>query len=218
VTLAQAYSRLQALGSETLRTADAAAALETSSTAAGKVLARLRAANLITRLRPGLWLVSRNVANPYGLAEAITAPQPSYISLQTALYLHGMIDQVPAVHYLVSLARTQRIRTTVGTYSVHHIVPELFGGFEARADGTKLATPEKAVFDAIYLSSARSRLFARLPELELPPDFSAAKLRYWILRIAAPNRQLMVTTRVARVLRDADRIASDAANRQRKKR
>src|SRR5262249_51927111 len=156
------------LGVATIETSDAAAALQLSTTAATKLLARLGKAKLITRLRSGLWLLARHAPNPYGLAEALTAPLPSYISLQTALYLHGMIDQVPGVCYLVSLARTQRILTSIGVYSVHHIAPELFDGFETRADGTKLASPEKAIFDVAYLSGGRSRLFAHLPELELP--------------------------------------------------
>jgi len=66
--------------------------------------------------------------------------------------------------YLVSLARSDRIETKVGTYSVHHIRPELFGGFEHDpASGTKLALPEKALFDFLYLSPTRGRLFAACP-------------------------------------------------------
>ena len=65
----------------------------------------------------------------------------------------------------VSLARTQTIRSSVGTFSFHHVTPELFGGFERTSAGTPLATPEKALFDVAYLSGVRSRLFASLPEL-----------------------------------------------------
>lgn len=202
MTPSEAYGRLLDLGVTTVETADVAATLRVSTSAATKLLGRLASAKLVVRLRSGLWLLGRAAPNPYALAEALTAPMPSYVSLQTALYLHGMIEQVPAVIYVASLARTQRIKTAIGVFSVHHIAPELFGGFEARPDGTKLATPEKALFDFIYLSGGRSRLFAHLPELELPARFHRSRLRAWSRRIAASRKRSMVETRIDAMLRD----------------
>lgn len=200
MTPSQAYGRLLDLGMVTVETADVAGALRLSTTAATKLLRRLAAARLIIRLRSGLWLLARTVVNPYGLVEALTAPMPSYVSLQTALYLHGMIEQVPAVIYAASLSRTQRIATGVGIFSIHHIAPELFDGFEPREDGTKIATPEKALFDVVYLSGGRSRVFSHLPELELPPRFRRARLREWTLRISATRRRSMVESRLEAIL------------------
>jgi predicted transcriptional regulator of viral defense system len=196
MTPSEAYGRLLDLGVATVKTADVASTLRVTTSAATKLLRRLAAAKLIVRLRSGLWLLARSAANAYGLAEAVTAPMPSYVSLQTALYLHGMIEQVPGVIYLASLARTQKIATSVSVFSVHHIAPELFDGFETRADGTKLATPEKALFDVAYLSGGRSRLFAHLPELELPARFRRGRLRDWTRRITASRKRSMVETRL----------------------
>jgi predicted transcriptional regulator of viral defense system len=204
VKAAEALARLQSLGVVTVETADAAAALHLSTKAANHVLERLRKAKVITKLKSGLWLLARSSGTPYALAEAITAPFPSYVSLQTALYVHGMIDQVPGVVYLVSLARTQRIRTAIGAYSVHHIAPELFDGFAARVDGTKLATPEKALFDVAYLSGGRSRLFTHLPELELPSSFRAHRMDRWTAEIASPRKRSMVKRRLAEMLSRAE--------------
>jgi predicted transcriptional regulator of viral defense system len=203
----EAYGKLLDLGVPAVETADVAAALRVSTSAATKLLTRLAAARLVLRLRPGLWLLDRTAPNAYRLAEIVTAPYPSYVSLQTALYLHGMIEQVPSVVYLASLARTQNIATSVGVFSVHHFAPELFDGFEVRSDGTKLATPEKALFDVAYLSGGRSRLFAHLPELELPARFRRSRLRVWIRRIAAPNKRSMVESRIAALLERAAPIA-----------
>ena len=98
--------------------------------------------------------------DPLALAEYVTAPYPSYVSLQNALYRRGMISQIPSSIYLVSLAWSDLVETAIGTYSVHHVRPELFGGFEHDArSGTKLALPEKALFDFLYLSPTRGRLF-----------------------------------------------------------
>jgi predicted transcriptional regulator of viral defense system len=203
----EAYSRLLDLGVPSVETSDVAAALKISTTAASKVMAHLARENLVTRLRSGLWLLARKVSDPYSLGELLTAPFPSYVSLQTALYLHGMIEQIPSVVYLVSLARTQRIRTGVATYSVHHIAAELFEGFETRPEGTKIATPEKALFDLVYLSGGRSRLFSHLPELDLPARFRRTQLRRWTQRIDAKRRRSMVETRLEALLQRAGQAA-----------
>lgn len=205
MTPSDALGRLLDLGVPTVETGDVASALRISTTAATKLLHRLAAAKLISQLRSGLWLLARAAPNPYGLAEALTAPMPSYVSLQTALYLHGMIEQVPGVIYVASLARSQKITTSLGVFSVHHIAPELFDGFEGRADGTKLATPEKALFDVAYLSGGRSRLFAHLPELEVPARFRRARLVEWTKRIAATRKRSMVQTRLDAMLHAAAR-------------
>jgi hypothetical protein len=57
--------------------------------------------------------------------------------------------------------------------------------------------PEKALFDVAYLSGGRSRLFAHLPELELPARFRHGRLRDWTRRITAPRKRSMVETRLA---------------------
>ncbi len=203
MTSADAYARMLATGMPTLTTSEVAALLRTSPTATTMMLTRLARAGLVNKLRAGLWIVGRTQLNRYALAEPLTAPLPSYVSLQTALYLHGMIEQVPSVVYVVSLARTQRIQTTVGVYSIHHLDPDLFDGFETRPGGMKLATPEKALFDIAYFSGGRSRLFVHLPELEMPRGFGRTELAQWVARIDSPRRRAMVTTRLERLLAQA---------------
>ncbi len=107
---------------------------------------------------------------------------------------------IPAVVYAVTLARTERVKTTLGVYSLHHIAPELFDGFETRPDGSKLATPEKAIFDMAYFASARSRLFAHIPELELPRGFRERKVSARIAKITDVRRKSMVERRIATIL------------------
>jgi len=195
-----ALGRLRSLRVPVVTTADAAAALGLSVEAASQALRRLGSAGLVTPVRKGLWAL-RESPDPLALADYVTMPHPSYVSLQTALYLHGMIDQIPAVTYLVSLGRSARVRTRVGTYSVHHVVPEFFGGavLDPRT-GVRLASPEKALVDFLYLSTSRSRLFARLPELELPDSFSPAAARRWAARIPSPRMRTVVGRELDRLL------------------
>jgi predicted transcriptional regulator of viral defense system len=187
-----AYAALRKLGVPVFETADAAAALHQSTAAATKTLSRLAHAGLIASIRHGTWWVDGAI-DPYRLPEYLTAPLGSYVSLHTALHLRGLVEQIPEVIYAASLARTQRIATTAGTFSMHHLAPEVFGGYEETKTGVKLATAEKALFDFAYLSAGRSRLFTALPELVLPRGFRRGELRHWIDRI--PSERSRTITR-----------------------
>lgn len=197
---AEALGRLRALRVPAVTTADAAAVLGLSVEAASHALRRLGTAGLVTPVRKGLWALGES-PDPLTLTDYVTMPHPSYVSLQTALYLHGMIDQIPSMTYLVSLGRTGRVRTKAGIYSVHHVEPGLFGGapLDPRT-AVRLAPPEKALVDFLYLSRTRSRLFARLPELELPARFNRRAARRWAARISSPRLRTIVDRELDRVL------------------
>ncbi len=66
--------------------------------------------------------------------------------------------------------------------------------------GAWLATPEKALLDTLYLAPARSRLFARLPEIELPRGFSAQRARKWLRRMPVGPRRTMMARRLEDIL------------------
>jgi hypothetical protein len=85
----------------------------------------------------------------------------------SALYLHSLIEQISAVIYAATLGRPWRVKTPIVTVSFHQFPPQLFTGFDVSQAGAKIATPEKALFDVLYLAPGKSRLFAHLPELEV---------------------------------------------------
>jgi predicted transcriptional regulator of viral defense system len=196
----EALGRLKSLRVPAATTADAAAVLGLSGEAASHTLRRLAHSGLVMPVRKGLWALADR-PDPFALAEYVTAPYPSYVSLQTALYQHGMIDQIPSMIFVVSLARSGRIETQLGTYSVHHVQPAFFAGFESLPDsGIKLALPEKALVDFLYLSPTRGRLFAALPEIELPRGFRRNVAREWAHRIASRRLRTIVARRLDQVL------------------
>lgn len=196
MTAVQALARLRSLGVPLVESADAAAVLGQEASATARTLARLAQAGLVDRVRHGTWWMDPP-ADPYRLAAHLTLPFDAYLSLQSALHHHGLIEQIPAVHYVVSLARTQRIQTCVGVYSVHHLAPEVFGGFLESAGGARIATPEKALFDVAWLSGGRSRLFAGLPELTLPSGFDHQELARWLGRVHSQRDRTRVERKVA---------------------
>ena len=192
MTQIEALAALEGLGQPLFETKDIAALLRVENSNANKIASRLAQAGLIIPLNRGRWAL-RSRLNELAIPEHLTAPYPSYVSLQTALYHHGMISQIPAVTYAVSLARTRRYITPVGTFSIHHIEPAFFFGYKMDESGSaKLATPEKALVDLFYLGPTRTRLFVTLPEVEFLGGFSWRKAFAMAAKISSPARRTFV--------------------------
>lgn len=177
----RALEVLRRLDRPIVRTGEAAAVLGISVSNASHLLASLQDAGSVLRISPGRWSMAPQ-PSPYLVASWLTDPYPSYVSLYTALSRRGVITQIPRTIYVVSLANTKTLRTPVGTFSVHRLPPELFGGYEER-NGERLATAEKAVFDTLYLARARGKRFSHLTEVELPAGFRDEALNDWAAKI-----------------------------------
>ena len=194
--LTEAYAKLLQINAPVFETRDAAALWQINPAHASTLLARLKHQNLLYALAHGKWTLS-TLKNTMVLPEYLTAPEPSYISLQSALHFHGMIEQIPDVIYAVSLARTKRYKTPLGTFSIHHVQPTFFFGFESiDRENIKMATPEKALVDYFYFSSTKTRLFTQLPELILPRSFSLGECRQMAERIQAKSRKSSVLAKI----------------------
>jgi predicted transcriptional regulator of viral defense system len=191
MTQVEALSKIEALGHPFFETKDLAALLDVEHSNANKIATRLAAAGLIIPLVRGKWAMRR--VNKLAVSEHLTSPYPAYISLQSALYYHGMISQIPSITYAVSLARSRRYHTPLGTFSIHRVDPDFFFGFEMdRSGSAKIALPEKALMDVFYFSPTRSRLFVNLPEIEFPREFSWPKAFELATKIKSRARRVFV--------------------------
>ena len=85
------------------------------------------------------------------------------------------------------------MKTPLATFSMHHINGYLFDGY-ATVDNQRIimATPEKALFDTLYLMPAKSNYFKRLTELELPNHFHFSHFKKWIKCIHNKSRRKMI--------------------------
>ena len=188
----EALQRIQKLGVPSFETRDISALLRVSTANASVLLSRLATRGFLRRLARGRWAIG-SPSNREQLAEQLTAPSsPAYVSLQSALFRHGLIEQVPDVLYAVTLGRARRVQTPSGTVSLHRLPPLLFGGYATANDGTKVARAEKALFDLLYLSPTRSRLFASLPEMEMPKSFRWTEVADWTKKIPGKSRRVFV--------------------------
>ncbi len=190
--LVDVHAQLLGMKETVFETSDAAACLKIENSHASKLLSRLELSGHLVSLKRGLWAFKDRV-EPLALPGYLTSPFPCYISLQSALYYHGMISQIPAVNYAISIARTKRYETALGTVSIHHVHPSFFFGFETTRKGAaRIATPEKSLIDFLYLSPAKSHLFQALPELEIPKKFRLGRARQMIRRIKSARRKALV--------------------------
>lgn len=203
MSTATTYAALRSLGAPFVTTGEAAAALRTSTSAASRSLATLARQGLVRRVRRGLWDVAAERVDPRRAIGELTRPYPAYVSFTSALASRGAIDQIPREIAVASLARPHRVRTALGTYAIHRLPPELFGGFEEVA-GVRLATVEKAIFDHSYVTTVSGSAGRRLPELDLPAGFSRRRIDGWVARIRSPRLKTLVTAAVDRVLEHAE--------------
>lgn len=198
--LVEALNTLKKFDQPVITTNDAAVLLKINNAHASKLLSRLVENQQLIKLKRGLWGFPEK-SDLLNIPSYFTAPFPCYISLQTALYHHGMISQIPEVIYAVSLARTERVKISLGTFSIHHIQSSFFFGFEIDAKtNIAMAIPEKALLDLLYLSPAKTSLFRKLPELELPKKFSLKKAESIMKRILSPRRRKLVQNQFQQLL------------------
>jgi predicted transcriptional regulator of viral defense system len=179
-----------------VQTREIASVLNISVSSAGKYLENLREQNFVEKITHGKWALKNGNFDPLQAAEFITAPKESYISLHTALFYHGMIEQIPGQIYAVTVDRSRTVHTPVGVFSFHHCNPDFFTGYAYIKPFLKVATPEKALVDYFYFAPTKSRQFTRLPELEIPKRFSWKKAFSFCEKIPSPRTRSLVSTRI----------------------
>lgn len=189
------YSELKRLNLLSFQTKDVATLFNISTNHANKILSRIAENKELIHLKHATWVFPD--VEPLLIPFLLVAPFPAYISLQTALYYHGMVSQIPSVIYAVSLARTRLYKNNIATVSIHHIQQDFFFGYQEMEENRliKIASPEKALLDIFYLSPAKSRLFYSLPEIELTKKFKISVAKEMINKIRSQTRRSVVKSR-----------------------
>jgi predicted transcriptional regulator of viral defense system len=198
--LIELLAKIKSLNQVVFQTRDIVAFLHISTVTISRALARLAQQGHLLKLKHGLWAMPDKI-EPFMLPECLTAPFPSYISLQSAMYYHGMIEQIPEIIYAITLARTKKYPTAIATVSAHHIDAKFYFGYSVFGkNNIKMATPEKALLDFLYLSPAKSLRFAALPELELPKNFNYRLCQKWINEVPSKHRRTLMMRKFAEIM------------------
>jgi len=104
--------------------------------------------------------------------------QPSYISLEMALSYYHLIPESTYGLTSITTKKTAIFKTKVGDFNYRSVKPELFFGYslvDYQGQKIKLADPEKAILDYLYLNS---HLKTESDFFELRLNF-AELLAYW---------------------------------------
>lgn len=206
----EALAALERFGKKVITTSEAAALWQVSLSSASKTLSRIGTAELVREVRSGIWSVGAVMPDILEVVPVLTRPYPSYASMYSALFKHGMIEQIPRAMHVVSLGRPKRVVTTLGTVMIHHLQPEVFGGYEGESvfrSGT--ATPEKALVDTVTVLSSRGGKVT-LPEIELPDSFSVTEVRRWTNRLPSRRVRTIVNQNLERII-DLANVADESA-------
>lgn len=188
-------------------TRDVATFADVSTSSANRALALLATRGLVTPVIRGIWArrehpnFSPYAVVPFLLGASVgSRGRPTtagYVSLLSALNLHGLIDQIPRAVQIVVDSQRPTLTTPVGTFDFHQLQPELVTGFApgGRLANFDLATPTKALFDVLYLSTRRGRRFAHLPELDRSRDVHDAEMQRYIALVGSPSIRAAVAAR-----------------------
>lgn len=111
--------------------------------------------------------------------------EPSYISLNSALLFHGIIQQIPTQVECITTKNSFRFPKLGITY--HKISPSLFFGYEKHKKGNSyilVAEPEKALIDAVYLNA-----IDKLSSLEILEKIDLKKVTEFLKRFKGKGKK-----------------------------
>jgi len=122
-------------------------------------LSRLAKREKILRLKRGLYLFPDRRIDELTLAGLIY--QPSYVSLEKALNIYGIIPDIPSSVTSITATTPNSFLTPLGEFSYSCVSQKLFFGFTQKMDTAsqmpyQIAEPEKALLDWIYLRRVKN--------------------------------------------------------------
>lgn len=187
VTTAQLLQAIYSLKRLVFLTVEISAITRSTVTSTTQSLRRLSEKGIIQKISHGIWgFVADTRFNPYLVIPFLNKQHRAYLSFISALNLHGVISQIPQVITVASTAHSTVCNTSVGSYDVHQIAPEMFDGFEwSEGGGYLVATPEKAYVDCLYLSVRKGKNYGYFPELDMK-RLDCAKILHWVELIPDP--------------------------------
>ena len=136
------------------------------ATSVWKALSRLNERDLVSRVTKGVYL--NKLVRDFTAADFVCVLKPdSYVSLESALSQWGLSPQSPVALTCITIGKPKEYRTPEFAITFRTISKRLYWGFvekQTRYSKYRLAEPEKALLDWIYLS-LQSGLTPHLDEI-----------------------------------------------------
>jgi len=133
------------------------------------IIKTLLTTEIFLSLERGKYCLASSQISDFEIANFLYSP--SYISLETALNYHGILSQFPLEITSVTTAKRTTKIVLGKAYTYSKINMGLFTGYY-KEENFLIATPEKALFDFLYLISRSLRTASYLDEM----DFSGVKM------------------------------------------
>lgn len=170
-------------------------------------LTRWQKQGFLCRLRQDWYAFSELMATPM-MANYIASKiyTPSYISLQAALSMYGIIPEAVTDITCVTTNRTTAYDNAFGHYTYQTIRPPLFFGYRQmpleRGGCYQMAEPEKALVDLMYLypqyNTEAEMCELRLDNWWMAEQLDKGKLRHYAaltgVKALANRAELMINT------------------------
>ncbi|MBU1987336.1 hypothetical protein KKF94_01215 [Patescibacteria group bacterium] len=115
------------------------------------------------RLKQGIYTLDNSPQNIQYIANTLYFP--SYLSCESALALHGILNQIPYTSTFVTKNKTKKLTLGGQTIEYHQIIPCLFCDYILQKN-LYIAIPEKALLDQLYFVSL-GRAYLDYDELNL---------------------------------------------------
>lgn len=136
-------------------------------------LSQWREQGYLRKLKNGIYLIDSRKKEVTKEHIAFRLYQPSYLSLEWALSVHGLIPEVVYQCVSVTARSTREFSNDMGLFVYRHVKKELFFGYrkeERNGSVYLIAEPEKALLDYIYLNSVKIKDEKDVEELRLNPE------------------------------------------------
>ena len=164
---------------DVLLTDELASKLNVAAGSVAKALSRLEKRGLVNRVADGVYL--NRFVRDHSATDFIGILRPdSYVSLESALHHWGLSTQSPATLTCVTTGKPKEYRTPMFTITFRSISKRLFWGFvekRTRYSKYRIAEPEKALLDWIYLS-LQAGLAPSLDEIDFKPVDKEKLMQY----------------------------------------
>ena len=112
----------------------------------------------LLKLKNGIYAFAKAFDRIKGEEVAALIYQPSYLSLESALFFYGFIPEMVYAYVSATSRITRTFDNQFGHFIYRHLKSELFWGYrEIKTENGRylIAEPEKAVLDYLYLNLSR---------------------------------------------------------------
>jgi predicted transcriptional regulator of viral defense system len=134
--------------------------------------------NYLIKLKNGVYLFADKKEAVLKEHVAFNICQPSYVSLEWALSIYGLIPETVYNVTSITVRATREYNNDLGGFIYRHVKKELFFGYNKITKNSQtflLAEPEKALLDYLYLNAHKIKTEDDIEELRLN-EFNLKKL------------------------------------------